>query len=107
MALLPGEAAEGAPKFVPVDMSFNGSLQTTNGQALKPVLYCDPINEGGSNSTSMSLVCYSIKDESGTPKFPGTTVGVTNFGSAFPFNGSLAVKKSKIFCELAFGSLLP
>jgi hypothetical protein len=103
----PAKQPKGAAKFVPVDMIFNGTLQGTTGQALKPVLYCDPINEGGSNSTSMSLVCYSIKDESGTPKFPGATVGVANFGFAFPFNGSLAVKKSKIFCELAFGSVLP
>ena len=105
----PAKQPKGAPKFVPVSMIFNGTLQGTTGQAIKPVLFCDPINGGGTNSTSndMALVCYSIKDESGTPKFPETQVQVTNFGFAFPFNGTLATKKSKIFCELAFGSLLP
>ncbi len=95
----PGKPPKGSPKFVPVDMIFNGTLQGTTGQALKPVLYCDPINNGGSNDTALSLVCFSIKDDSGTPKFPGATVGVGALD--FPFNGSLALKKSKTFCTLA------
>jgi hypothetical protein len=95
----PGKPPKGSPKFVPVDMIFNGTLQGTTGQALKPVLYCDPIN-GGLNATEVALVCFSIKDDSGTPKFPGATVDVATFD--FPFNGSLALKKSKTFCTFAF-----
>src|SRR5262245_10008521 len=96
----PAKQPKGSPKFVPVDMIFNGTLQGTNGQALKPVLFCDPINNGGLNNTEpLGLVCFSIKDDSGTPKFPGVTVDVGVL--ALPFDGSLALKKSKTFCTLA------
>src|SRR5262249_24834654 len=97
----PGKPPKGSPKFVPVDMIFNGTFQGTTGQALKPVLYCDPINNGGVNSTQpLGLVCFSIKDDSGTPKFPGATVDLSAID--FTFNGWLALKKSKIFCTPAF-----
>jgi hypothetical protein len=91
-------------KFEPVEIPLNGTLQRTSGQALKPVLYCDPVNQGGLNSTAFpGLVCYSIKDDSGTPKFPGVTVDV----NSDLFAGQLAVKKSKIFCTLGFGQPVP
>jgi hypothetical protein len=98
----PAKQLKGETKFVPVDLGLNGTIQLgTTGQALKPVLYCDPVNSGGGlNSTSpLPLVCYSIKDTSGT-KFPGATVGVAV--PDVPFNGSLALKKSKTFCVFAF-----
>ena len=88
-------------KFGPVEIPLSGTLQQTSGQALKPVLYCDPVNQGGLNSTTgPGLVCYSIKDDSGTPKFPGATVAVLNSDL---FAGQLAVKKSKTFCTIGFG----
>jgi hypothetical protein len=94
----PAKQPKGETKFVPTELVLNGTLQGTNTQALKPVLYCDPVN-GGTNATEFSLVCYSIKDDSGTPKFPGATVEV----NADLFAGMLAVKKSKIFCTMGFG----
>src|SRR5262245_53959260 len=97
----PGKPPKGSPKFEPVDMFFNGTLQGTTGQALKPVLYCDPVNTGLNNTEFPALVCFSIKDDSGTPKFPGVTVDVSALD--FPFNSSLALKKSKTFCTLAIG----
>ena len=97
----PAKQPKGETKFVPVDLILNGTIQGTTGQALKPVLYCDPVNSGGLNSTSsLPLVCYSIQDASGTPKFPGATVDVAV--PDVPFNGSLALKKSKTFCVFAF-----
>ena len=97
----PAKQPKGATKFVPVGLIFNGTLQGTSGQALKPVLYCDPVNQGGLNSTTgPGLVCYSIKDDSGTPKFSGATVAVLNSDL---FAGQLAVKKSKTFCTIGFG----
>ena len=98
----PAKQSKGEMKFVPVDLTLNGTIQLgTTAQALKPVLYCDPVNSGGGlNSTSpLPLVCHSIKDTSGT-KFPGATVGVAV--PDVPFNGSLALKKSKTFCVFAF-----
>jgi hypothetical protein len=96
----PAKQPNGATKFVPVDLVLNGTFQGTMTQALKPVLYCDPVNNGGLNSTeSPALVCYSIKDASGTPKFPGATVDVTT--ADVPFNGSLSLKKSKTVCVFA------
>ena len=97
----PAKQPKGETKFVPVDLILNGTIQGTTGQALKPVLYCDPVNSGGLNSTSsLPLVCYSIQDASGTPKFPGATVDVAV--PDVPFNGSLDLKKSKTFCVFAF-----
>ncbi len=93
----PAKQPKGETKFVPVDLTFNGTIQGTTGQALKPVLYCDPVNSAVVNGTEpQALVCYSIKDDSGTPKFPGATVDVAV--PDVPFNGSLALKKSKTFC---------
>jgi hypothetical protein len=95
----PAKQPKGFPKFVPVDIALNGTLQGTTAQALKPVLFCDPVNGPVTNSTErVGLVCYSIKDAKGTPKFPGATVGV----NSDLFGGALAVKKSKIFCAPAF-----
>ena len=97
----PAKQAKGETKFVPVDLIFNGTIQGTSGQALKPVLYCDPVNSGLINSTeSPALVCYSIKDAPGTPKFPGATVDVVV--PDVPFNGSLELRKSKTFCVVVF-----
>jgi len=97
----PAKQPKGSPKFVPQEIVLNGTLQHTSGQALKPVLYCDPVNQGGLNSTTgPGLVCYSIKDDSGTPKFSGATVAVLNSDL---FAGQLAVKKSKTFCTIGFG----
>src|SRR5262249_13325204 len=94
----PAKQPKGATKHVPIGIPLNGTLQSTSGQALKPVLYCDPVNQGGLNSTNSTigpgLVCYSIKDDSGTPKFPGATVVL----ESELFAGQLAVKKSKLFC---------
>ena len=98
----PAKQSKGETKFVPVDLTLNGTIQGTTGQALKPVLYCDPVNAALVNSTQpLPLVCYSIKDASGTPKFPGATVDVAV--PDVPFNGSLALKKSKTFCVVVFG----
>jgi hypothetical protein len=98
----PAKQPKGTPKFEPTDLVLNGTLQGTNAQALKPVLYCDPVSPGVVNATAApSLVCYSIKDASGTPKFPGATVEVSDF--ELPFNGTLDLKKSKLFCSMAFG----
>ena len=97
----PAKQPKGETKFVPVDLILNGTIQGTTGQALKPVLYCDPVNSGGLNSTSsLPLVCYSIQDASGTPKFPGATVDVSE--PELAFSGPLDVKKSKLFCTTAF-----
>ena len=90
-------------KFVPVGIGFNSTAvqNGTTGQAVKPLLYCDPVSMGGLNSTSSiepPLVCYGIKDDSGTPKFPGATVVV----NSELFAGQLAIKKSKIFCSPTF-----
>jgi hypothetical protein len=96
----PAKQPKGETKFVPVDLTFNGTIQGTTGQALKPVLYCDPVNSAVVNGTEPpALVCYSIKDDSGTPKFPGATVDIAV--PDVPFNGSLALKKSKTFCVFA------
>jgi hypothetical protein len=100
----PAKQPKGTPKFEPTDLVLNGTLQGTNAQALKPVLYCDPLSSGV-NSTTFSLICYSIKDDAGTPKFPGATVEASD--SQLPFDGTLAVKKSKIFCSPAFGRPVP
>ena len=97
----PAKQPKGQMKFGPVEIPLSGTLQQTSGQALKPVLYCDPVNQGGLNSTTgPGLVCYSIKDDSGTPKFSGATVAVLNSDL---FAGQLAVKKSKTFCTIGFG----
>ena len=98
----PAKQSKGEMKFVPVDLTLNGTIQLgTTAQALKPVLYCDPVNQGGLNSTTgPGLVCYSIKDDSGTPKFPGATVDVSE--PELAFSGPLDVKKSKLFCTTAF-----
>ena len=97
----PAKQSKGEMKFVPVDLTLNGTIQLgTTAQALKPVLYCDPVNAALVNSTQpLALVCYSIKDTSGT-KFLGATVGVAV--PNVPFNGSLDLKKSKTFCVFAF-----
>jgi hypothetical protein len=100
----PAKLPKGSPKFVPVGIGFNGTAvqNGTTGQAVKPLLYCDPVSMGGGlNSTSIiepPLVCYGIKDDSGTPKFPGATVVV----NSELFAGRLAIKKSKIFCSPTF-----
>ncbi len=98
----PANQAKGETKFVPVDLVLNGTFQETMTQALKPVLYCDPVNVGLNSTASPALVCYSIKDDSGTPKFPGATVDVTT--ADVPFNGTLSLKKSKTVCVFAFHS---
>jgi hypothetical protein len=98
----PAKQPKGTPKFAPVDLILSGTLQQTDSQAVKPVLYCELVNSAGSNSTigllPTALACFAIKDDSGTPKFPGATVGV----ASELLNGTLAVKKSKLFCLPAF-----
>lgn len=99
----PAKQPKGTPKFEPTALVLNGTLQGTNAQALKPVLYCDPVSAGLNNTNTTrfpSLVCYSIKDASGTPKFPGATVDVSE--PELAFSGPLDVKKSKLFCTTAF-----
>ena len=98
----PAKQSKGQTKFAPVDLILNGALQfNTDTQALKPIFYCDPVNQGLNATASPSLICYSIKDAKGTPKFSGATVEVSDF--ALPLNGTLDVKKSKFFCSMAFG----
>jgi hypothetical protein len=97
----PAKQPKGTPKFEPTELVLDGTLQVTNTQALKPVFYCDPVSPATNATAGPSLVCYSIKDDSGTPKFPGATVDVSDF--ELPFDGTLDVKKSKLFCSMASG----
>ena len=74
-----------------------GTGQLRTGQA---VLRAGQRREPAGRTTGPGLVCYSIKDDSGTPKFSGATVAVLNSDL---FAGQLAVKKSKTFCTIGFG----
>ena len=88
------KTAKGTAKFTERDVFWNGSLQQSAATVLKPVAYCDQVNQSQINNTASALACYKIKDVKGTPKFLATHINIsTPFGAE-----SLDLKKSKTVC---------
>jgi hypothetical protein len=88
------KTAKGTAKFTARDVFWNGSLQQSAATVLKPVAYCDPVNNSQINNTVSALACYKIKDVQSTPKFAGAQINIsTPFGDE-----TLDLKKSNTVC---------
>lgn len=90
----PAKTAKGAAKFTPRDVTWNGSLEVSAATVVKPVAYCDAVNNSQINNTASALACYKIKDVKGSTKFAGAQINISG-----PFgNETLALKKSSTVC---------
>ena len=85
--------AKGSPKFVPTDITLNGTLQKEGmATVLKPAFYCDPVNSITNSTLGPALACYKIRNDAS--KFEGAQPNISS-----PLgNETLELKKSKLFC---------